>query len=150
MADTSLARRKEEPPQTAGGRDALVRRDLGELLAGGEIEFGVPGVVADEQPVAADELQVARLRLADGHEPIFGRCVFVHIKQLRETFIDGDKLVLDRCGLQTGGNQAGEEGNPEKRGGRFHGGMRQEKGNAVRFQLKRACRPSRNDTGSTL
>jgi hypothetical protein len=60
-----------------------------------EIEFIMAAMMPDENFVSADQLQIARRRLADGHDPIFRLIRFVDVQQRRVAFVNGDEFVLD-------------------------------------------------------
>ena len=61
-----------------------------------EVELAVAVVMADENFPAADQLHVARRRLADGHDPVFRLVAFVDVQQRRVALVNGDEFVLDR------------------------------------------------------
>ena len=54
-----------------GRRCAFERGEFLHHATKGKVKFRVAVMVADENVVSADELPVARLRLAEGNNPIF-------------------------------------------------------------------------------
>ena len=113
--------------QTACGGHALESGDILRDPAGGDLEFGVAGVVSDEHAAAADELEVARLRVAGGHDPVFRGIGFVDAQELAEALVDDQQVVLDRRAAQRGGGEQGEGQDEWERGQGIHARTRAER-----------------------
>jgi hypothetical protein len=52
-------------------------------------------MMADEDFISADQLQVARGWLADRHDPIFRRVALVNAQQRCAPFVNGEKVVVN-------------------------------------------------------
>ena len=72
-----------------------LERPLLHDLAGRDVEFAVAGVVTDEHATSAHELQVARLRMPRGHNPVLRLIVFVDTQELGKPLVDDQEIVLD-------------------------------------------------------
>jgi len=53
-------------------------------------------MMTDEDFISTNQLQITRLRLADGHEPVLRRVTLVNVQQRRAPLVKGEECVLDR------------------------------------------------------
>jgi hypothetical protein len=52
-------------------------------------------MMTNENPITANQLHVARRRLANGHDPVLRLVALVDVEQGRMTFVNGEELVLN-------------------------------------------------------